>query len=40
MKFANFHDFLVIGVFAYAFIFLANRGLDRMNLSEFRSSGN
>lgn len=38
MKFANFHDILVIGVFAYAFIYLANRGLDRMGLGEFQTA--
>lgn len=38
MKFANLHDVLVIAVFAYAFIYMANRGLDRMNLGEFQTA--
>lgn len=38
MKFANVQDFAVIAIFAYGFIYLANRGLDRMNLSEFKTA--
>jgi hypothetical protein len=37
MKMVNVADFVKVGVMAYAFIWLANRGLDKTGLSQFRT---
>lgn len=34
-KIVNLPDFLKVGIMAYAFIWLANRGLDRVGMAEF-----
>lgn len=34
-KIVNLADFLKVGLMAYAFIWIANRGLDRVGLSEY-----
>jgi hypothetical protein len=34
-KLVNLPDFIKVGLMAYAFIWIANRGLDRVGLSEF-----
>jgi len=39
MKFANPHDFLAIALMGYAFIFLANRGLDKMGGGDLKTRG-
>ena len=36
-KICNFADFLKVGLMAYAFIWLANRGMDRIGLAEFNT---
>lgn len=37
MKMVNVIDFVKIGVMAYAFIWVANRTLDKVGLSQFRA---
>jgi len=37
MKMVNVADFVKIGIMAYAFIWIANRGLDKVGLSQFRT---
>lgn len=37
MKMLNFGDFVKIGVMAYAFIWIANRGLDKVGLGQFKT---
>lgn len=34
-KIVNLPDFIKVGLMAYLFVFLANRGLDKIGLSEF-----
>lgn len=37
MKMVNVGDILKIGVMAYAFLWIANRTLDKVGLSQFRA---
>lgn len=37
MQLLNVADFVKVGLMAYAFIWLANRGLDKVGLAQFKS---
>lgn len=37
MKLVNPIDFIKVGLMAYAFIWIANRGLDKVGLAQFRT---
>lgn len=37
MKLVNVADFVKIGVMAYAFVWLANRTLDRVGMGQFKA---
>lgn len=36
-KIVNVADFIKVGLMAYAFIWIANRGLDKVGLGQFKS---